>query len=89
MVGLDFLKIVFTSFFFIFPFLIFGLAIFSVVFWILMLVDVVKRDFKKEDDKTMWVLIIVLTGIIGALIYYFMIKRKIPKKIKKNNLTYQ
>ncbi|MDD5552022.1 MAG: PLDc N-terminal domain-containing protein [Candidatus Pacebacteria bacterium] len=84
MVGIDFFKIAFTSFFFIFPFLIFGLVIFSIIFWILMLVDVVKRDFKKEDDKTMWVLIIALTGFVGALIYYFMIKRKVPKKKTKN-----
>jgi hypothetical protein len=36
----------------------------------------VNRNFKKEDEKTMWVLIIALTGIVGALIYYFMVKRK-------------
>jgi len=53
-----------------------GLAIFAFVFWILMLVDAAKRQFKQENDKIMWVLIVILTGIIGALIYYFMIKKQ-------------
>jgi len=51
----------------------------GIVFWILMIVDVVKREFPKQDDKTIWILIVVLTGIIGAIIYYFMIKRKDKK----------
>lgn len=55
---------------------IIGFAIFSLVFWILMIVDVAKRNFKQENDKIMWILIVILTGIIGALIYYFMVKRK-------------
>ena len=46
------------------------------VFWILMLIDSIKRNFKKENDKIIWVLVIVLTGILGAIIYYFVIKRK-------------
>jgi Co/Zn/Cd efflux system component len=56
-------------------FLIFALAIFSMVFWILMLVDVVQRKFKKEDEKVVWILIIALLGIVGALVYYFVVKR--------------
>ena len=68
--------------FFIFIFLIWiigiGLGILALIFWIFMIVDVAKRKFKKENDKIMWVLIIVLTGIVGAAIYYFMIKR--PEK---------
>jgi TctA family transporter len=39
----------------------------SIVFWILMVVDLVKREFPKQDDKTMWLLIVVLTGTIGAI----------------------
>lgn len=45
-----------------------------------MIVDVAKRKFKDENDKVVWILIVVLTGIIGALIYYFVIKRKDKKK---------
>ena len=57
----------------------FAAIIGAIVFWILMIVDVVKRKFPKEDDKTLWVLVVVLTGIIGAIIYYFMVKKKDKK----------
>lgn len=56
--------------------LIIGIAIFAFIFWILMLVDAVKRNFKSDTDKIVWVLVIIFTHIIGALIYYFMVKRK-------------
>lgn len=52
-----------------------GLAIWAFVFWILMIVDCAKRDFKKDNDKIVWVLVIIFTGIIGALIYYFVVKK--------------
>jgi len=63
----------------IFMIVMFAIGIFALVFWILMLIDVIKRDFKKENDKIMWVLIVVLAGIIGALIYYFIVKRENKK----------
>jgi len=58
----------------------FALGIFFLVFWILMLVDCVKRKFKEDSEKIIWVLVIALTGIIGALIYYFVVKNKDKKK---------
>lgn len=54
--------------------------ILGIALWIWMLIDCVKRDFKKENDKILWILVIVLAGWIGALIYYFMIKRKEEEK---------
>jgi hypothetical protein len=48
----------------------------SLVFWVLMLVDVIKRKFPKDDDRILWILIIALAGIIGAIIYYFVVKIK-------------
>ena len=59
--------------------LIFLSVIGSFVFWIWMLVDCVRRDYKKNDEKLIWVLIIVFAQIIGAIIYYFVIKRKEKK----------
>lgn len=61
------------------PFAIFWLClasfgIFVMVFWILMLIDISKREFPKTDDRTMWLLIVVLTGWLGGLIYYFSVK---------------
>ena len=64
-------------------------VIFSIVFWVLMIVDVAKRDFKKEDEKITWILVVALTGVIGALIYYFSVKRPEDKKKKpsKNKVS--
>lgn len=61
--------------------LIFGIVMFVVgiaglIFWIFMLVDAAKR---KSDSQVMWIIIIVLTGWIGALIYYFAVKRPADK----------
>jgi hypothetical protein len=49
------------------------------VFWIWMIVDCAKRDFKKENEKVVWILIIVLVGVIGSIIYYFIVKAKDKK----------
>ena len=69
-----------------------GLAIFmviaglimlgSLIFWLMMLVDAVNRDFK---DKPLWILVLLVslvTGLwlIGALVYYFAVKKTIDTK---------
>jgi hypothetical protein len=54
-------------------------AILATVFWLWMLIDCLMRDFK---DKLVWVLVILFLHIIGALIYYFVVKSK-DKKAKK------
>jgi hypothetical protein len=54
----------------------FAIGILSVVFWIFMLVDAIQRKYDTENEKVTWIIVIVLTGIIGALIYYFMVKKK-------------
>ena len=56
--------------------LIFAAMIGCFVFWILMLIDAIKRDFPKDDDKLLWVLVLIFAGFIGAIIYYFMVKKK-------------
>ncbi len=48
-------------------------AVFSFIFWIWMIVD--QRDMK-GDNKVVWILLLVFLGILGAIIYYFVIKRK-------------
>lgn len=55
------------------------IAILAFVFWILMLVDCVQRDF---EDKVVWVLIIVLLGLLGGILYYFIVKRKDKRHAK-------
>ena len=56
------------------PLIIIGILFF--LFWIIMLVDSATRKFKESSDKIIWVLIIILTGILGSLIYYLVVYRK-------------
>ncbi len=53
-----------------------AIMIATFVFWIMMIVDVIKRDFKKSEEKIVWLLIILFFHFIGALVYYFMVKRQ-------------
>jgi len=61
--------------------LLFGLmfiviSILAFVFWIFMILDCVKKKFKNDSEKIVWILILIFTGLIGALIYYFVVKKK-------------
>ncbi|BDS08321.1 hypothetical protein NT6N_33610 [Oceaniferula spumae] len=47
--------------------LLFGLAVLA--FWIWTLVDCVKNEPSEGNDKVVWILVIVLAGWIGSLIY--------------------
>jgi phosphatidylglycerophosphate synthase len=55
----------------------FTLGILSMVFLIMMIVHVAKHDV---ENKAMWIVIMVLTGFIGAIVYYFVIKKDFDKK---------
>lgn len=64
----------------------FALAIGGLVFWVIMLIDVAKRPAWQFPDarpdsqnKVVWILLVALAGWIGALIYYFMIYKKMGK----------
>lgn len=63
-------------FWFLFVISIILLSFFGIAFWIWMLVDCVKRKFEKENDKITWILVLMLAGWIGAIIYYVMVKQK-------------
>ena len=58
------------------PILLFGVfcaaVIWAIVFWIMMLVHAAKNDIK---DKALWIIIILFGHIVGAIIYYFVVKK--------------
>ena len=56
---------------------------FLFVFWILMIIDCVKRDFKGDNDKVAWILVLVFLGFLGAAIYYFVVKANDKAKRRK------
>ncbi|MEM7626294.1 MAG: PLDc N-terminal domain-containing protein [Planctomycetota bacterium] len=49
--------------------LLIGVA--SLALWVWMLVDCARREFDGPNDKVVWILVIVLVGALGALIYFF------------------
>ncbi len=57
----------------------FGLA--ALALWIWVLVDCITKEPSGSNEKIMWILIIVFTTWIGALIYYF-VRR--PQRIKEH-----
>ena len=48
---------------------ILGLIVFLVVFWIMMIVDAAKRKYKDDGEKVAWILVVILVGWLGAIIY--------------------
>ncbi len=49
----------------------------AMVFWVWMLVDCIQRPFPpaEQNAKIIWILVIVLTHWLGALLYYLIVKR--------------
>ena len=47
----------------------------SFVFWIVEIVDIARRQFKDPIMKIVWLVIVIFTHFIGALIYFFIGKR--------------
>lgn len=68
--------------FLMFPIICLTLFIGMFIFWVMMLVDAIKHA--PEKTKIVWVLVIIFTHVVGALIYYFVERRpKILKESKK------
>ena len=61
----------------IIPMVLSGLALMA--FWIWMLIDCATKESSQGNDKLIWILIIVFTHWIGALIY-FLVRRPERKK---------
>lgn len=59
---------------------IIGLFIGLFIFWIMMIVDVSQRKFSEQNQQLVWILVVVLASYIGAIIYYFVVKRKDESK---------
>lgn len=64
--------------------LLFWLLFFGVgaIIWIWALVDVIRRQFPNQNDKTLWLIIVILLYWIGGLVYLIAGRKKgtIPAK---------
>lgn len=62
--------------FWMIPVVLLILSIIGFVFWLIMLIDAIKNE---KEDKFMWVVMIIFLNILGAILYYFIAKRKRDK----------
>ncbi|KXS45213.1 MAG: hypothetical protein AWU59_77 [Methanolobus sp. T82-4] len=65
---------------FLMVFLFFGIGIIGTIFWIWMLVDCAMKEPSQGNDKLIWVIIILFTHLLGALLYFF-VRR--PQRIQE------
>lgn len=78
---------VMMCFMYVIPMVIAGL---SIAVWIVALVDVVQRlpeEFPNAiagrmdpNERMMWLLIVLLVGVIGAAVYYFVVMKPYPRQ---------
>lgn len=53
-----------------------GLAFFA--FWVWMLIDSIRNENISSNERVVWVLVIVLTHFVGALIYFVVSRTRLP-----------
>ena len=51
------------------------------IFWIFVLVDCLRNEPSEGNEKLIWVLVIVLTSFVGAVLYLFLRR---PKRIQRH-----
>jgi hypothetical protein len=61
------------------PVFFIGLAILSTIFWIATLIDCAVNEPSEGNDKIIWILVLIFTHALGALLYRF-IRR--PERIR-------
>jgi len=49
-----------------------GLLVFA--FWLWMLIDAATRRFRNTTEKIIWIVVVALTGWLGALVYFIVIR---------------
>lgn len=64
------------------------LIVWSTIFWVIMLIDVAERtDWRDEQEKIMWLALLLILGWIAAIAYYFAVRKSrgkaVPAPLKK------
>lgn len=89
--GISSFFLIFLVFLFFFYFLLFAAGITIFVFWIIALVDVIKRkdeDFPSggENIKLVWLLLIIFIWVSSIPYYFLVIKVSRDKEVKKKKI---
>jgi prolipoprotein diacylglyceryltransferase len=57
--------------------LFFGLvALLGFLFWLWMLIDCATKEPDQGNTKIVWIIIIVFTNLVGALVYFFVQRQR-------------
>lgn len=48
-----------------------ALVLAATIFWIYMIIECATKESSAGSEKLIWILIIIFTHLIGALLYYF------------------
>jgi len=59
------------------------IAVIATIFWIWMLVDCVTREPDTGSTRLIWVIIIIFTSVLGAILY-FVIRR--PERMREESV---
>ena len=70
----DFMGISGMGLFMGFGLIVLAAVLFLFIFWLWMLVDCLKRDFKRDADKIVWIIVLIFLHLLGAIVYYFVVK---------------
>ncbi|GHO88750.1 PLD nuclease N-terminal domain-containing protein [Dictyobacter formicarum] len=61
-------------------------ALLGSVFWIWMIIDCLKFERPNSNDKIIWILVILFTHAVGAIIYFFMRRQPRVRQSQPYNL---
>lgn len=50
------------------------------IFWLFMIIDIVRRDWKSPGDRAAYLVLVIFLSVLGAIIYYFGVKRHLDRK---------
>ena len=53
------------------------------VFWVWMLVDCAQNEPSEGNDKVVWIIIIAVTGFLGAALYFFVRRPNRPRPARR------
>jgi|GEM_PF-6362403 len=63
----------------IFYFALIAIGIGVSILWIIMLIDLIKRDedkYESPNERMLWLIVLLLAGWLGIVLYYFMVYKK-------------
>jgi hypothetical protein len=60
----------------LFALVLFPIALAAFVFWICMLVSAIQNKGLSDTERIVWVLVVILLHILGAILYFFLARPK-------------